>query len=46
MVKWAVDWAMEFKVAKCNVMRFGPGTASDLVIGVNNEVHLPVAQTA
>ncbi len=45
-VNLAGDWAMEFNVAKCNVMHFGPGTASDMVMGVNNEVHLlPAVQT-
>ncbi len=41
-----INWAMEFNVDKCNVMHFGPGTASDFVMSVNAEVHsLPVAQT-
>ncbi len=46
-VEWAGDWAMEFNVAKCNVMHFGPGTASDTAMSVSDEVHLhPVVQTA
>ncbi len=37
---------MEFNVAKCNVMHFGPGTASDIVMRVNDEVYLiPAVQT-
>ncbi len=39
-VQWAGDWAMDFIVAKCNVMQFGPGTASDIVMHL-----LLVAQT-
>ncbi len=39
-VDWASDWAMEFNMAKCNVMHFGPGIASDIVMNVNDEVHL------
>ncbi len=39
-------WAMEFNVAKCDVMYFGPSTASDNSRSVNDEVHLLlVAQT-
>ncbi len=45
-VEWAGDSAMEFNVAKCNVMYFGPGTISDNVMSVNDEVHLlPVTPT-
>ncbi len=31
---------MELNVAKCSAMHFGPGTASDIVISVNDEMHL------
>ncbi len=37
---------MEFNVAKCNVMHFGPAMTSDITMSVNDEVHLlPIVQT-
>ncbi len=43
---WAGNWAMELNVAKCNVMHFDPGTAADIFVSVNDEVHLlPAVQT-
>ncbi len=39
-VEWTGDWALGLNVAKCSVVHFGPGTASSIIMSVNDEVHL------